>query len=43
MMSARLATLDLLEVKAFWNKGYNVKIFVIVVIEQNEHVTQITL
>ena len=28
MMSAKLATLDLLEIKVFWNKGYDVIIFV---------------
>ena len=27
-MSAKLATLDLLKVKVFWNKGYDVKIYV---------------
>ena len=28
MMSARLATLGLLKIKVFWNKGYNVIISV---------------
>ena len=28
MMSAKLATLDLLELKVTWNKGYNVIVFV---------------
>ena len=28
MMSAKLATLGLLKVKVFWNKGYDVKISV---------------
>ena len=27
-MSAKLATLDLLEIKVFWNKGYDAIIFV---------------
>ena len=28
MMSAKMATLDLLKIKAFWNKGYEVITFV---------------
>ena len=28
MMSGKLATLDLLEIKVFWNKGYEVIIYV---------------
>ena len=28
MMSAKIATLDLLKIKVFWNKGYDVIIFV---------------
>ena len=28
MMSAKMATLDRLKVKVFWNKGYDAKIFV---------------
>ena len=28
MMSAKMATLGLLKIKAFWNKGYDVIIFV---------------
>ena len=26
MISAKLATLDILKIKVYWNKGYNVKI-----------------
>ena len=26
MMSAKLATLDILKIRVYWNKGYNVKI-----------------
>ena len=28
MMSAKMATLDLLKIKVFWNKGYDVIIYV---------------
>ena len=28
MMSAKMATLDLLKIKIFWNKGYDLIIFV---------------
>ena len=35
MMSAKLATLDLLKIKVFWNKGYDVIIFVYDVINKN--------
>ena len=28
MMSAKLATLGLLKIKVFWNKGYDVTVFV---------------
>ena len=28
MMSAKMATQDLLKIKVFWNKSYDVKIFV---------------
>ena len=35
MMSAKLATLDLLKIKAFWNKGYDVIISVYDVINKN--------
>ena len=28
MMSAKMATVDLLKIKLFWNKGYDVIIFV---------------
>ena len=31
MMSAKMAALGLLEIKVFWNKGYDVMIFVHVV------------
>ena len=31
MMSAKMAALGLLEIKVFWNKGYDVMIFVLVV------------
>ena len=27
MMSAKMATLDLLKIKVFWNKGYDVILF----------------
>ena len=35
MMSAKLATLGLLKIKVFWNKGYDVIIFVYDVINKN--------
>ena len=28
MMSAKIATLGLLKIKLFWNKGYDVKIYI---------------
>ena len=34
MMSGKLATLDLLEIKVFWNKGYEVIIYVYEVINK---------
>ena len=35
MMSAKMATLDLLKIKVFWNKSYDVIIFVYDVINKN--------
>ena len=34
MMSAKMAVLDLLKIEIFWNKGYDVKIYVHDVINQ---------
>ena len=34
IMSAKLATLDLLKIKVFWNKGYDVIIYVYDVINK---------
>ena len=38
MMSAKMATVGLLKIKVFWNKGYDVKFF-----SKFYHVTQIIL
>ena len=35
MMSAKMATLDLLKIKVFWNKSYDAIIFVYDVINKN--------
>ena len=43
IMSAKLGTLGLLQRKVFWNKGYDVIIFVHDVIKKIYHVTQIIL
>ena len=42
MMSAKLATLGLLKIKVFWNKGYDVIISVYGITKKN-YVTQIIL
>ena len=39
MMSAKLATLGLLKIKVFWNKGYDVITFVCDVPTKFYHVT----
>ena len=43
MMSAKLATLGLLKTNVFWNKGYDVIIFVYDVPTKFYHVTQFIL
>ena len=35
MMSAKMATLDLLKLKVFWNKGYDVMISAYDIIKNN--------
>ena len=43
MMSAKMVSPDLLKIKVFWNKGYEVTIFVHDVTNEIFHVIQITL
>ena len=43
MMSARIATLGYLKLKVFWNKSYDVIIYVYDVTNKIFHVTQIIL
>ena len=43
MLSAKMATLGLLKIKVFWNKGYEVIISVYDIISKNYLVTQIIL
>ena len=43
MMSARIAILGYLKLKVFWNKGYDVIIYVYDVTNKIFHVTQIIL
>ena len=42
-MSAKMITLDLLKLKVFWNKGYDVIIFAHDVAKKIYHLTQIIL
>ena len=43
VMSAKMATLGLLKIKVFWNKGYDAKISVYDVIKNLYHLTHIIL
>ena len=43
MMSAKMATLSILKIKVFWNKGYDVIILSITSLTKFYHVTQIIL
>ena len=43
MMPAKLTTLDFLKIKVFWNKGYNVLIFVHDITNKIYQVTQVIL
>ena len=43
MMSAKMATLSILKIKVFWNKGYDVIILSMTSLTKFYHVTQIIL
>ena len=43
MISEKMATLGLLKIKVFWNKGYDVTISVYDITKKNYHVTKFKL
>ena len=43
MMPAKIATLSILKIKVFWNKGYDVIILSMTLLTKFYHVTQIIL
>ena len=43
MMPAKMATLGVLKIKVFWNKGYDITFFVHDVTKKYYHLTQIIL